>query len=77
MKSLFKKLKQYFFRSIYFIWNKYLRSDKVYTQNGRIYSRKEIQKQMNEYSDYFENNKCFGELSHPSQDEKVFTHIII
>ena len=47
MKTLIEKLKAlrlYFVRRSYFIWNKYFRSDKVKTQNGRIYSRKQIEK---------------------------------
>jgi hypothetical protein len=56
----------------YFVWNKYFRSDKVKTQNGRIYSRKQIEKQMCEY--YTNQNENFGELSHPQQNEKVCTH---
>jgi hypothetical protein len=52
IKRLIEKLKAlrlYFVRRSYFIWNKYFRSDKVKTQNGRIYSRKQIEKQMREY----------------------------
>ncbi len=52
IKRLIEKLKAlrlYFVRRSYFICNKYFRSDKVKTQNGRIYSRKQIEKQMREY----------------------------
>lgn len=72
IKKLIKKLKY----SIYFIWNKYFRSDKVYTQNGRIYSRKEFSKEILKYSE----NKVsvsFGELSHPTPNDKVSTFTII
>jgi hypothetical protein len=72
MKSLIEKLKAlrlYFVRRSYFIWNKYFRSDKVKTQNGRIYSRKQI---MREYC--ANQNENFGELSHPQSNEMVTTH---
>jgi hypothetical protein len=75
IKRLIEKLKAlrlYFVRRSYFIWNKYFRSDKVKTQNGRIYSRKQIEKQMCEYC--ANQNENFGELSHPQQNEKVYTH---
>lgn len=75
MKTLIKKLKAlrlYFVRRSYFIWNKYFRSDKVKTQNGRIYSRKQIEKQMREYCT--NQNENFGELSHPQPNEMVTTH---
>jgi hypothetical protein len=75
IKRLIEKLKAlrlYFVRRSYFIWNKYFRSDKVKTQNGRIYSRKQIEKQMREYC--ANQNENFGELSHPQQNEKVYTH---
>ena len=66
MKTLIEKLKAlrlYFVRCSYFIWNKYFRSDKVKTQNGRIYSRKLIEKKMQDYC--ANQNENFGELSHP------------
>jgi hypothetical protein len=75
IKRLIEKLKAlrlYFVRRSYFIWNKYFRSDKVKTQNGRIYSRKQIEKQMREYC--ANQNENFGELSRPQQNEKVYTH---
>lgn len=75
IKRLFEKLKAlhlYFVRRSYFIWNKYFRSDKVKTKNGRIYSRKLIEKQMREYCE--NQNENFGELSHPQPNEMVTTH---
>lgn len=75
MKTLFEKLKAlrlYFVRRSYFIWNKYFHSDKVKTQNGRIYSRKQIEKQMREYC--ANQNENFGELPHPQPNEMVTTH---
>jgi hypothetical protein len=75
MKTLIEKLKAlrlYLVRCSYFIWNKYFRSDKVKTQNGRIYSRKEIKKQIRECCT--NQNGNFGDLSHPQQNEKVCTH---
>ena len=75
MKTLIEKLKAlrlYLVRCSYFIWNKYFRSDKVKTQNGRIYSRKQIEKQMRDYCANQSEN--FGELSHPQQNKNSCTH---
>ena len=52
--------------------NKYFRSDEVKTQNGRIYSRKQIEKQMRDYCANQSEN--FGELSHPQQNKNSCTH---
>ena len=70
-----KALILYSLRIIYFIWNKYFRSDKVKMQNGRIYSRKQIVKQMREYCANQDEN--FGELSHPQQNRNGYSHTII
>jgi hypothetical protein len=75
MKTLIKNMKAlrlYFIRRSYFIWNKYFRSDKVKTQNCRMYSRKQIEKQMREYC--ANQNENFGELSNPQPSEMVTTH---
>jgi|GEM_PF-3832815 len=74
MKTLIemqKVLHLYFVRCIYFIW-KLFRSDKIKTQNGRIYSRKQLIKQRDEYDK--NQNEKFSELSHPQPNEMVTTH---
>lgn len=50
-----------FKRYLYFIWNRYLRSDQVKTINGRIYSRKALRKAIKEYS---ENKIKYSEIRH-------------
>lgn len=74
MKKLIEKLKAlrlYFVRCSYFILNKYFRSDKV-TLNNRVYSRKQVAKEMKEYC--MNQNENFGELQHPTKYNKGTTH---
>lgn len=52
-------------------YNKYFRSDKIKTQNGRIYSRKQIKKEMEKYME--NDNEEFGEIHHPNIN-KVTIH---